>query len=186
MKAPVWALIGRMDLVGGSSGHHRYELVDQFIRHVSDWWLLGTKSNADWGFEMIDTSNQYVEEGSSGGALALIFFIAVITRCFSRLGNARKALGGQDRVREWLLWLLGASLFAHLVAFLGIFYFDQMRVAWLALLAMISAATSVRPVQPNTLSGQGVEHANDRLSELAMCDVEPFRLSLIPGAYHGE
>jgi hypothetical protein len=186
MKAPVWALIGRMDFVDGSSGHHRYELVDQFIRHASDWWLLGTKSNADWGFETIDTSNQYVEEGSSGGALALIFFIAVITCCFSRLGTARKALGGQDRVRQSLLWLLGASLFAHIVAFFGIFYFDQMRVAWLALLAMISAATSVRAGNPSALSVQRTDQCQTRPPELAICEVQPLGLSLISGTHHEE
>jgi hypothetical protein len=186
MKAPVWALIGRMDFVGGSSGHHRYELVDQFIRHVGDWWLLGTKSNADWGFEMIDTSNQYVEEGSSGGGLAFIFFIVLITCSFRKLGVARKALGGQDRLREWLLWLLGASLFAHIVAFFGIFYFDQMRVAWLALLAMISAATSVRAVHPKALSIQSMDRAGADLQQLATYEVQPLGLSLISGTHHGE
>jgi hypothetical protein len=148
MRAPVWALIGRVDLVQGSSGHHRYELVNQFIRHMDEWWLLGTKSNAEWGDGMFDTSNAYVEEGTGGGILALIFFLALITSSFRRLGKARKAVAGKDSSREWLLWLLGASLFAHVIAFFGIYYFDQTRVAWFALLAMISAATSVRVVRP--------------------------------------
>ena len=43
MKAPVWALIARVDLTGSSSGDHRYNLVDNCIRHFSDWWLLGYK-----------------------------------------------------------------------------------------------------------------------------------------------
>ena len=43
MKAPVWALIQRIDIVGGSSGWHRYELIDQCIKHFSDWWLMGVK-----------------------------------------------------------------------------------------------------------------------------------------------
>jgi hypothetical protein len=142
MKAPVWALIQRVDLVGGSSSYHRYQLVDQFIRHAQDWWLLGTKSNADWGFEMIDTSNAYVEEGTGGGGLALICFIALIASCFRQLGNTRKIVAKRSRTAEWLVWLLGCSLFAHVIAFFGIYYFDQTRVTWLALLAMVSAAAS--------------------------------------------
>ena len=43
MKAPVWALIAHIDLTGSSSGYHRYMLVDNCIRHFSDWWLLGYK-----------------------------------------------------------------------------------------------------------------------------------------------
>jgi len=37
MKAPVWNLIARIDVTGGSSGYHRYMLVDQCIRHFSEW-----------------------------------------------------------------------------------------------------------------------------------------------------
>src|SRR5882724_4206450 len=33
MKAPVWALITRVDLTGSSSGYHRFYLVDNCIRH---------------------------------------------------------------------------------------------------------------------------------------------------------
>jgi hypothetical protein len=148
MKAPVWALIERVDMFSGSSGYHRFQLVDQFIRHLGDWWLLGTKSNAYWGSEMIDTSNTFVEWGTAGGLTALISLIVLITRCFGRIGTARKALEVQDRRKAWLLWFLGAALFSHVVAFFGIFYFDQTRVAWFALLAMISAATAIRVVGP--------------------------------------
>ena len=49
MKGPVWALIARIDLTGSSSGYHRYYLVDNFIRHFSDWWLLGYKDFGSLG-----------------------------------------------------------------------------------------------------------------------------------------
>lgn len=141
MKAPVWFLIARVGVVGGSSGYHRAMLVDQFFRHFPDWWLLGTNNNQTWGFDMWDTSNRYVEEGETGGLAALLCFIAVIYWSFSRIGTARRAVQGTLE-KEWSLWLLGAALFAHLVAFLGISYFDQTRVTWFALLAMISALTA--------------------------------------------
>ena len=148
MKAPVWALIERIDLVQGSSSYHRYQLIEQFIRHAGDWWLLGTKTNFKWGEGMIDTSNAYVEQGTGGGLLTFILFIVLIARCFGRIGTARKAVEGQDRSKEWFYWLLGVSMFAHVTAFLGIFYFDQTRVAWFALLAMISAGTYLPLAQP--------------------------------------
>src|ERR1035438_2272523 len=71
MKAPVWALISRIDLTGSSSGWHRYMLVDHCIRHFSDWWLLGFKSYNDWGWDMWDLSNQYVAYALTGGVLTL-------------------------------------------------------------------------------------------------------------------
>jgi hypothetical protein len=141
MKAPVWFLIARMDMVGASSGYHRAELVDVFIRHFFDWWLVGTNSGGSWGWEMFDLSNQYVSIGESGGVLAFFFFIALISRSFGRLGRARKATQGR-RSHEWLVWFLGAALFAHVVGFFGISYWDQTQVAWFVLLAMISAATT--------------------------------------------
>lgn len=148
MKAPVWALIERIDVVQGSASYHRYQLVEQFVRHLGDWWLLGTKTNGEWGLGMIDTSNAYVEQGTAGGLLTLIFFIVLIARCFGRIGTARKAVEGQYRSKEWFYWLLGVSMFAHVTGFLGIFYFDQTRVAWFALLAMISAGTYLPLTQP--------------------------------------
>jgi len=141
MKAPFWFLIARMDVVGASSGYHRAELVDVFIRHFFDWWLVGTNNAGSWGWEMFDTSNQYVSRGESGGVLAFIFFIALISRSFGRLGKAGKTVKGGPNA-EWLLWFLGAALFAHVVGFFGISYWDQTAVAWFALLAMISAATA--------------------------------------------
>lgn len=141
MKAPVWFLINHLDLTGSSSSYHRTMLVDLFIRNVGDWWLLGTKSNADWGDEMWDTSNEFVSEGEAGGLLAFVLFISLISRSFRRLGIARKAVEG-DHAEEWFFWLLGAALFSHILAFFGASYWDQSQVGWLALLAIICAATT--------------------------------------------
>jgi hypothetical protein len=141
MRAPVWWALEHVDLAGGSAGEHRAELVDNFIRHFGDWWLIGTKDNANWGFEMWDQSNQYIADGETGGLATFICLIGVISVSFRRLGLSRRFLQG-DATGEWYIWLLGAALFSHCVAFLGISYFDQTRVTWYALLAMISVATA--------------------------------------------
>lgn len=141
MKAPVWFLIAHIDLTGGSSGYHRAELVDQFIRHFSDWWLVGTKDASTWGWDMWDVQNQYVDAGETGGLAGFVFFIALISRSFARLGNARKCVNG-DKNQEWYLWFLGAALFANCLAFIGSNYFDQTRISWFLLLVIISTATT--------------------------------------------
>jgi len=141
MKAPVWALIQRIDLTGSSSGYQRFELVNQCILHFSDWWLMGTVNYNKWGFDMWDLSNQYVADAVTGGLAAIVPFILVISRSFGRLGNARRRAAG-DSKKQWYFWCLGAALFAHVVAYVGIGYFDQMQFAWYALLAMVPAATS--------------------------------------------
>ena len=140
MKAPFWFIISHIDLTGGSSGYHRAELVDQFIRHFTNWWLIGTKDAATWAYDLWDQQNQYVGVGESGGLLALIFFIVVISRTYAKVGVARRAVQGLKN--EWLLWFLGAALFSNLVAFFGVNYFDQVKMIWFALLAMISAITA--------------------------------------------
>jgi hypothetical protein len=139
MKAPVWALIARVDLTGSSSGFHRYMLVDGCIRHFSDWWLMGVKNYDTWGWDMWDLSNQYVAYALTGGLVTLAAFVLIISRSFGRLGTARKLAAG-DAKQEWFLWCLCAALLAHVVAYFGIGYFDQMQFAWYALLAMISVA----------------------------------------------
>jgi hypothetical protein len=143
MKAPVWALIARIDIVGGSTGWHRFKILDNFIHHFWDWWLLGSNNYWTWegGDDMWDTANQYVSTGETSGLLSLIFFIAAIVYCFKYLGSARKA-AGRDSQQAWFFWLLGVALFSNLVAFVGISYYDQISTYWYALLAMIVAAAA--------------------------------------------
>ncbi len=137
MNAPVWALIQRAGVIGGSSGYHRYILVDRFFRHFGDWWLLGTRNAGDWGHLSYDIANQYVGIGESAGLVPFVLFIAIIVYAFKHLGRARQAAGAANDRR--FLWAIGCALLAHVVAFFGLSYFDQLIVAWYALLAIISA-----------------------------------------------
>jgi len=141
MKAPVWALIGRIDVVGGSSSYHRFELVNQTIRHFWDWFLLGQRTTYQWGFNLWDTANTYVETAVTGGFSTLVLFIAIVVFAFKRLGSARKIAKNCEMAR--LLWALGAALFATAVGFVGIAYYDQAAVIWYSLVALISATTSM-------------------------------------------
>jgi hypothetical protein len=141
MKAPVWMLIARVDLIAGNSGYHRAELIDQCIRHFSDWWLIGTTNAGTWGWDMWDLSNQFVAEAETGGLLTFLCFVLVISRSFGRIGKARKLVEG-NRMQEWFLWLLGVTLFTHVVSYFGISYFDNIKIAWCAFLSIVAAATA--------------------------------------------
>jgi hypothetical protein len=147
MKAPVWALIARVDLTGSSSGYHRFMLVDNFLRHFLDWWLVGYKDYNTWGWDMWDLSNQFVAYGLTGGLVTLVLFIACISLSFSNLGRARK-VAEQRGDDAWLFWCLGSCLFAHLANFFGVSYFDQVQFVWFTLLAIISISIDVTIRQP--------------------------------------
>ena len=139
MKAPVWFLISRVNLTGSSDAWTRAMLIDNFIRHFSDWWLIGADPSS-WGWGMWDLCNQFVGVGENAGLLAFVCFIAVISRSFGRLGRMRLQVEG-DQKQEWLYWGLCAVMFAHILAYFGVSYFDQTNLWWYTFLAMVSAAT---------------------------------------------
>lgn len=136
MKAPVWALIARIDLTGSSSGFQRYFIVDMTIRHFTKWWLIGTNDYPNWGWDAWDLCNQYVAVALTGGLLPLIFYIGIFSRSFGAIGRARFRVRG-DRRQEWLLWCVGSSLFATVVAHFGINYMAQLIVGFFTLVAII-------------------------------------------------
>jgi hypothetical protein len=145
MKAPVWALIGRADVVGGSSGYHRYMLVDNAIKRIDEWWLIGTQTTDHWGYDMGDMINQYVSEGTQGGILSLILFVAIIYLCFRKIGIMVKIRGQMGK--QLVIWSLGAAMGAHVFGFFGISYWDQQMIIWYMLLAMISRAADLAGVE---------------------------------------
>jgi hypothetical protein len=158
MKAPVWALIARIDLMGGSSGYHRFELVNQTIIRFKEWWLVGTTNQANWGWDMWDSIDWYVAQCTSGGLLTLILFVAIIVYGFKRIGKSRKeAEIVNDRNTEFFMWTLGATLFSNAITFIGVSYFDQSIVVWLAFLAIVSAATQIS--QAGAVTESAVETA---------------------------
>lgn len=141
MKAPVWFALAHVDFAGGSTGWDRANLIDQCIRHFGSWWLVGTADNGTWGFYTWDLCNQFVAEAVQGGLATLVFFLALISLSFRRIGTARKM--ARNRSQEWLLWTIGCILCAHIAGFFGISYFDQIRQWWFVTLAMIPAAAMV-------------------------------------------
>jgi hypothetical protein len=144
MKAPVWFLISHVGGATGGTGWHRAYLIDNFVRHFSEWWLIGTRNNADWGYYMWDVDNAYVAAGVGGGLITFILFIAILVYAYKRIGMVRK-LSERSPNDAHLAWAVGAALFANTVAFFGIFYFDQSIIAWYALLVMVAVSAKFIP-----------------------------------------
>jgi hypothetical protein len=98
---------------------------------------------------MWDLSNEYVGTADTAGIVPLISLIVIIVLGFRYIGEARaSAQRLADKNTELFVWAFGASLLANVVAFFGIGYFDQTRVAWYAILSMICVVTSLTHTNP--------------------------------------
>jgi hypothetical protein len=145
MKAPVWFLFARVNIFSGSTGWHRANLIDRTIANFSDWWMLGTKDTMSWGVWAGDITNQFILQGVRGGIVTLILFTSIVVICFATLGRATRMMEGQSRRVQLLFWCTGATLFAHVVSFMSVSYFDQNVVNWYLLLAITATmATECR------------------------------------------
>jgi hypothetical protein len=143
MKAPVWQLIARIDVVSGSTGWHRFYLIDNFIKHADEWCLYGSNvGTAHWGYGQFDVTNLYVVQGLHGGLIQLGLFLTLIGLGFQAAGRIARA--GRDLNDVRLGWALGISLFAHAMNFLGVSYFGQINMVWYLLLATLASLTPVK------------------------------------------
>jgi hypothetical protein len=149
MKAPVWSLVSRFDIVGGSTGWHRFNLINQFILRVNEWWLLGVRGVEDWGVWAGDITNQYVLEGVRGGIWALALLLLLIVLAFSSVGRLWRQMA-KNRPNLIMSWAIGVSLFAHCMIFIGVSYFGQITMLWYLTLAMIGSLSSITTTTKST------------------------------------
>ena len=127
---PIWHLISRIDLVGGSTGEHRYRLIDAFIQwRWQEWVLIGVKSTGHWGFGLKDVTNQYVLEGVRGGLACLIVYLWGIALVYLYCVRIWKSVEF-DRAKVVMAWCLGACVFTHCCSFIAVSYFGQMNFSW--------------------------------------------------------
>jgi hypothetical protein len=142
MNTPVWHLLARVDLVGGSTGWHRYHLVDKAIENLREWWLFGTPRTGHWGPGLHDVTNQFVAEGIAGGLARLALFLAIIWLGFVGCSRSMRLLPG-TRIYKLITWALGTALFMHCMNFIGVTYFDQIVALWYMNLAAVASLTLV-------------------------------------------
>jgi hypothetical protein len=140
-SAPFYRLIVKFSAFGSSSNWHRYELIDNFVRRLSEWWLVGTSSTSHWGWMMQDLANQYVFIGVNGGLVTLALFLASIATGFLRVGRLLKTQL-LPRGEQRFAWAVGCALFAHMVAFLDVSYGGPLLFSWNMLLCVVSVLTA--------------------------------------------
>jgi len=142
MQQPVWHLISRVSAVGGSTGWHRYHLIDRAIANFPEWALIGTRGTAHWGWGLRDVTNQYVLEGVRGGFITLAIFVLVLVLSFRSIGIA---LMNFPRAKGdfWIVWGIGAAMLAHVASFMAVSYFGQILVIFYLSLALCANARSV-------------------------------------------
>jgi len=126
MKAPVWHLISRVSIFSGSTGWHRYYLIDQAIEHFDEWMILGTSDTERWGWGLHDLANQYVFEGVIGGGVTLLVFVILLIYAV-KIAGAFSLHGDNDKY-NWLSWGICVSILGHCVSFFAIAYFAQFKM----------------------------------------------------------
>jgi len=135
MKAPVWHLVARIGVVSGSTGYHRFNLIDNALRHFSEWMVLGIRDTGHWGYGLEDITNQFILEGVRGGFVTLVLFCAILyvgARALVRL-----SLRSRDKHESYLAWCVFVTVIAHVISFIGVSYFGQITMIWYLLLASI-------------------------------------------------
>lgn len=133
MNAPVWHLLARVNVIGGSTGWHRYNLIDKAVTNFDEWMVMGCRNTDHWGFGLGDVTNQYILEGVSGGAVTLVLFLLMIYVVLRTL--LRTSLSCEGVRGRVLIWALFAMMVAHCIGFIGVSYFGQIMVVWYLTLA---------------------------------------------------
>lgn len=161
MNDPVYYLVARIDITGGSTGYFRAKLIESAINHLSEWWFAGTDYTRHWmpsGIEAsavhTDMTNYYLQIGVWGGLPLMLLFVWMLVVAFRRIGQALRANRGAPFSKRFLIWGLGSSLFAHTMTFFSISYFDQTIAFLCFLLACIGGLPVVRKA-PAQIPGQG-------------------------------
>lgn len=154
MKKPVWHLMARVDVFSGSTGWHRYYLFDNFVNHISEWFLLGTQNTSHWGHGLQDITNQFVLEGVRGGMLTLLIFIITIY-CSVKIPG-RLSLANISGDEKWMSWAICVSMLGHFITFWGVSYFGQINMLLYLTFAFVGFALEQSASTFPTLSQQTV------------------------------
>lgn len=145
MKAPVWFLISRLSEITGGSGWYRSALIDAFVSHFDEWWLIGTMQTVHWmptgivvNPKMTDIVNHFVLQGVNGGLLTLILFVWLLVKCFKSTGLAVRNNERFSSPEQFMIWSMGCTVLAHVASFFSVSYFDQINIFWFLIIGMIA------------------------------------------------
>lgn len=158
MNRPAYYIIAEIDLTGSSTGWHRAALIESSIKHLDEWWLAGTNYTRHWmptgvsfSPDHTDLTNYYLLMGVWGGLPLVLIFIAMIWTGFRYVGLIVKRQPEQSDGGQFMVWCLGASLFAHTATCISVSYFDQSYIFMYLCLAAAGSlhAASLQEVEEN-------------------------------------
>jgi hypothetical protein len=151
MAAPAYYTLARINIIGGSTGWHRARLIESAFEHVNEWWLTGTDytrhwmpTGVLWSADQTDITNHYLRMGVLGGLPLMLLFIAIMVTGFSFVGQTLWQAADLSPKSRFMVWALGASLFAHAATFMSVSYVDQSFVFFYLTLAAIGSVWSWR------------------------------------------
>lgn len=160
MNDPIYFLMARIDITGGSTGYFRAQLIQSAINHLSEWWFAGTDHTRHWMLTGIaadlnhtDMTNYYLQMGVWGGLLLMVLFMWLIVAAFLRISKALRASQGAPLSSQFVIWALGSILFGHATAFWSISYFDQTTV-FLCLVFACIGSLRITPSGPVPVARQ--------------------------------
>ncbi len=117
-------LFTRVSFVSGSTGYHRYRLIQAAIDQLPEWALFGTSSTYHWGWGLDDVTCQYVAAAVTGGLTLLLLLVFLLVRGAGaawRIGGARSS----SHWESWLSWGIIVSIAVHAICFLAGTYFGE-------------------------------------------------------------
>ena len=146
MRDPVYFVIAKIDLAGGSTGWHRAQLIRSSIEHLNEWWLTGTDRTRHWmptgivgNTQDADITNHYLQMGVWGGVPLMVIFCIALVMAFRAIGRSARQSADEPSGRRPQCWFIGAALFGYVMSFLSISLFDQSNFGFMLLLAAASA-----------------------------------------------
>lgn len=145
MKDPVYFLMARIDITGGSQGWHRAQLIRSSLEQLDQWWLAGTDHTRHWmatgqvNEAHTDITNHLLAAGVMGGLPLMFLLIMILMAAFRAVGHALRRSEHASLEHRFLIWTLGAILFGHVLNFFSISLFDQSIVFFYLVLAAIGA-----------------------------------------------
>ncbi len=146
MKDPVYFLLARIDITGGSTGWHRAALIQSSLNCLGEWWFAGTDYTRHWMPTGIhanaihtDITNHILQMGVWAGLPLVFLLIGSLVAAFSIVGKALRLNKNAPKDQLFMIWVLGAILFGNVTNFFSICYYDQTIVFYYTLLAAIAS-----------------------------------------------
>ena len=161
MNAPVWYLIARVKVFGGSTAWHRAELINSSFKYFNEWWLAGTDVTRHWmpggldgvNEDFADITSEYVWMMVAGGLGLFLTFVVLLVHAFRCVGKMRawSENGATPGTHPFEAWAITGMLLTFSITFLTISYFDQVKLYWSFTTAAISswwASTALQKAAP--------------------------------------